>query len=151
MINPKTKILGISSLRPVSSAGAILKLWLTSSRRVDLQYTAVSRKIKAFDDSRPLPLPVVDFIRQITAAMRWSFVFGICFWSAGALKCWTGPYPPGFFRKTHSAHHGSVNGKRRMQRCPHPGCIGNRISEETKLLVFKKTKLDEGGQVTDQI
>lgn len=149
-------MLGISgSLRPISSAGAILKIvadWIPDN--VDFKIFKGLENIAAFDDSRPLPLLVVDFIQQISEVDAVLFcipeyAFGV----PGALKNaldWT-VSSTAFSDKPIALITAASNGeKAHASMVLTMGALGSRISEETKLLIpFIKTKLDEKGQVTD--
>ncbi len=156
MITKKINILGISgSLRSLSSAGTILEI--VADRFPDhVNFTTYSglEKIPAFDDSRPLPLPVEDFIQQIATADAVVFcipeyAFGV----PGALKNaldWT-VSSTAFSDKPVALITAASNGEKAHAAMSLTlGALGSRISTETKLLVpFIKTKLDEKGRVTD--
>jgi len=157
MISTGINILGISgSLRPASTATALLHI-ISEQVPGDVDFKLYNglEKIPAFDDSRVLPVPVVDFIRQIKAADAVLFcipeyAFGV----PGALKNaldWT-VSSTAFSEKPVALITAASNGeKAHAAMALTLGALGSRISEETKLLVsFIKTKLDAGGRVTDQ-
>ena len=156
MITPKIKILGISgSLRPASSTGTLLKIVAEGfPGNVDFEIYRGLEKIPAFDDSRMLPLPVAEFIQQIKAADAVllcipEYAFGV----PGALKNaldWT-VSSTAFSEKPVALITAASNGEKAHAAMSLTlGALGSRISEETKLLVpFIKTKLDEGGGVSD--
>jgi NAD(P)H-dependent FMN reductase len=156
MMTSKIKILGISgSLRPISSAGAVLSIigdWIPDN--VDFKIFGGLGDIPAFDDSHPLPAPVIEFIRQISDADAVLFcipeyAFGV----PGALKNaldWT-VSSTAFSDKPVALITAASNGERaHASMALTLGALGSIISEQTKLLIpYIKTKLDEKGQLTD--
>jgi chromate reductase, NAD(P)H dehydrogenase (quinone) len=156
MIARKIKILGISgSLRSTSSAGAVLRIVADLvPDNVDFKIFSGLENIPAFDDSHQLPIPVMDFIQQISGADAVLFcipeyAFGV----PGALKNaldWT-VSSTAFSEKPVGLITAASNGeKAHASMALTLEALGSLLSEETKLHIpFIRTKLNEKGKMMD--
>ena len=156
MVTPKAKILAISgSLRPTSSAGAVLKIVADLvPDYVDYKIFSGLENIPAFDDSQKLPVPVTDFIQQLSEADAVLFcipeyAFGV----PGALKNaldWT-VSSTAFTDKPVALITAASNGeKAHASMALTLAALGGSISEETKLHIpFIRTRLNDKGQIND--
>jgi NAD(P)H-dependent FMN reductase len=156
MADKKIKIVGISgSLRASSSATAILQVVAAlMPGHVDFKIYTGTGEIPAFDDSKEIPFPVTDFIRQIENAdgvffCMPEYAFGV----PGALKNaldWTVATTAFSDKPVALITAASQGEKAHAALLLTLNAIGTKITEDATLLIsFIRSKLNEQNEIKD--